>query len=97
MTVFYIKAYVAKFDRAQKSQCQIRVIIKTNYDGKESPILHTKFHGNHTIGTKEDFLRDFTIYVHRYNLGHVPSIMSTNFNFHKSLHIKFDSTLLSCF
>ena len=34
------------------------VIIYTNYDEQESPMLHTKFHGNRPAGSgEEDFLR----------------------------------------
>ena len=36
-------------------QIQPRVIIYTNYDGLESPMLHTKFHGNRSAGSGEDF------------------------------------------
>ena len=34
------------------------VIIYTNYDGQESPMLHTTFRGNQPAGSgEEDFLR----------------------------------------
>ena len=34
------------------------VIIYTNYDWQESPMLHTKFRGNQPAGSgEEDFLR----------------------------------------
>ena len=33
------------------------VIIYTNYDGQESPMLHTKFRENRPAGSGEDFLR----------------------------------------
>ena len=36
-------------------QGQPRVIIWTNYDGLESPMLHYKFHGNQSTGSGEDF------------------------------------------
>ena len=55
-------------------------------------MLHTKFCGNRPIGSgEEDFLRVFTIYEHGGHLGHVTSIISTNFHFHlpKSLHTKY--------
>ena len=53
-------------------QGQPRVIIWTNYDGLESPMLHTKFHGNRSAGSgEEDFWRVFTIYGHGGHLGHV--------------------------
>ena len=45
-------------------------------------MLHTKFCGNRPAGSgEEDFLRTFTIYGHGGHLGHVTSIMSSNFNF----------------
>ena len=55
-------------------------------------MLHTKFHGNRSTGSREeDFWRVFTIYGHGSHLGHVTSIMSINFHFlePESLHIKF--------
>ena len=54
-------------------------------------MLHTKFHGNWPAGSKEDFLRIFTIYGHGCHIGHVTSIMSSNFHFlvPESLHTKF--------
>ena len=30
-----------------------RVMIYTNYDGQESPMLHAKFHGNRPAGSGE--------------------------------------------
>ena len=63
-------------------------------------MLHTKFSGNWpaSIG-EEDFLRDFTIYGHGGHLGHVTSIMSSNFNFlvPESFHTKFGSDRHSSF
>ena len=48
-------------------------------------MLHTKFRENPPAGSgKEDFLRVFTIYGHGSHLGHVTSIISTNFHFHVS-------------
>ena len=38
-------------------------------------MLHTKFRGNRSAGSEEDFLRVFTIYGHGGHLGHVTSIM----------------------
>ena len=73
-------------------QGQPRIIIWTNYDGQESLMPHTKFHGNRSIGSREeDFWRVFTIYGHGSHLGHVTSIMSINFHFLvlESLHTKF--------
>ena len=54
-------------------------------------MLHTKFHGNRLAGSGEDFLRVFTIYGHGGHLGHVISIMSSNFIFFvpESFHTKF--------
>ena len=45
-------------------------------------MLHTKFRGNRTAGSGEkDFWRVFTIYGHGGHLGHVTSIMSSDFHF----------------
>ena len=55
-------------------------------------MLHTKFRGNWSIGSsEEDFWRVFTIYGHGGHLGHVTSIMSSNFHFlvPESIHTKF--------
>ena len=55
-------------------------------------MLHTKFRGNRPVGSREeDLLRVFNIYGHGGHLGHVTSIISTNFIFHvpKSLLTKF--------
>ena len=63
-------------------------------------MLHTKFHGNRSTGSREEvFLRLFTIYGHGSHLGHVTSIMSINFHFlvPESLHIKFGFDWLSSF
>ena len=60
----------------------------------ESPTLHNKFCGNGPAGSKEeDFLRVLTIYGHGGHLGHVTSIMSSDFHFlvPESYHKKFDS------
>ena len=70
------------------------------YDGLESPILHTKFRGNLPAGFgEEDFLRVFTIYGRGGHLGHVTSIMSSNFHFlvPESSHTKFGSERHSSF
>ena len=55
-------------------------------------MLHTKFRGNRSAGSgEEDFLKVFTIYGHGGHLGHVTSIMSSDFHylvpesFHKNL------------
>ena len=63
-------------------------------------MLHTKFHENQPAGSgEEDFLRVFTIYGHGSHLGHVTSIMLTNFHFlvPESFHTKFSSEWLSIF
>ena len=45
-------------------------------------MLSTKFRGNRPAGSgEEDFLRVFTIYGHCSHLGHVTSIMSSDFHF----------------
>ena len=44
-------------------------------------MLHTKFRGNRSAGSGEDFQRGFTIYGHDGHLGHVTSIMSSDFHF----------------
>ena len=56
-------------------------------------MLQTKFHGNQRAGSGEDFLRVFTIYGHGGHLGHVTSIMSSDFYFlvPESFHKKMGS------
>ena len=44
-------------------------------------MLHTKFRGNRSAGSGEDFKRVFPIYGHGGHLGHVTSIMSSDFHF----------------
>ena len=45
-------------------------------------MLHTKFPGNRPVGSgEEDICRGFTIYGCGGHLGHVTSIMSSDFNF----------------
>ena len=56
-------------------------------------MLHTKFRENWpACSGEDDFSRVFTVYGHGGHLGHVTSIISTNFHFHepKSLQTKFD-------
>ena len=63
-------------------------------------MLHTKFRGNQPAGsTEEDFQRIFTIYGRVGHLGHVTSIMSSDFHFlvHESFHTKFGSDRHSSF
>ena len=47
-------------------------------------MLHTKFRGNRPAGSGEDFLIVFTIYGRGGHLGHVTSIMSSDFHFLKT-------------
>ena len=57
-------------------------------------MLHTKFRGNRLAGSgEEDFLRVFTIYGRAGHLGHVTSIMSSDFHFlvPESFHTKLRS------
>ena len=57
-------------------------------------MLHTKFRGNQPAGSGvEDFLRVFSIYGRGGHLGHVTSIMSSDFHFlvPESFHKKFGS------
>ena len=76
-----------------------KVINYINYDGQESPIIHTKFRENRPAGSGEDFLRVFTIYGHSGHLGHVTSTMSSDFHFLviESFHTKFSSEWPSSF
>ena len=62
-------------------------------------MLHTKLSGNRHAGSGEDFLRVFTIYGCGGHLGHVTSIMSSDFHFHvsESFHTKFGSDRHSSF
>ena len=63
-------------------------------------MLHSKFHGNRPAGSGEkDFWRVFTIYGHGGHLGHMTSIMSSDFHFLvlKSFHSKFGSDRHSSF
>ena len=62
-------------------------------------MLHTKFRGNRPAGSGEDFYRGFIIYRHGGHLGHVTSIMSSDFHFlvSESFHKKFSSDRQSSF
>ena len=63
-------------------------------------MLHTKFRGNRPAGSEEeDFLRFFTIYGRGGHLGHVTSIMSSDFHslVPENFHTKFVSDRHSCF
>ena len=63
-------------------------------------MLHTKFRGNEPAGSREeDFWRIFTIDGHGGHLGHVTSIMSSDFHFLvlERFHTKFGSDQQSSF
>ena len=62
-------------------------------------MLHTKFRGNWSAGSGEDFKGFFTIYGHGGLFGHVTSIMSSDFHFLvlESFHTQFGSDQHSCF
>ena len=62
-------------------------------------MLHTKFRGNQPTCSGEDFLRVFTIYGRGGHLGHLTSIMSSDFHFlvPESFHTKFGSGRYSSF
>ena len=63
-------------------------------------MLHTNFRGNRPAGSgEEDFKRVFTIYGHGSHLGHVTSILSSDFHFLvlESFHTKFGSDQHSSF
>ena len=56
-------------------------------------MLHTNFCGNRSAGSGEDFQRVSTLYGHGGHLGHVTSIISSDFYFlvPESFHKKFGS------
>ena len=55
-------------------------------------MLHIKFHGNRPADSGvEDFCRVFTIYGRGSHLGHVTSIMSSDFHIPESFYTKFGS------
>ena len=63
-------------------------------------MLHTKFRKNRPASSgEEDFLGVFTIYGHGSHLGHVTSIISSDFHFliPESFHSKFGSDRHSSF
>ena len=63
-------------------------------------MLHTKFPGNRPASSGEErFLKGFTIYGHSGHLGHVTSIMSSDFHFlvPESFHTKIGSDRHSTF
>ena len=62
-------------------------------------MLHTKLLGKRPAGSgEEDFLRVFTIYGRGGHLGHVISIISSDFHFlvPESFHTNFGSDWHSC-
>ena len=62
------------------SKGQPRVIFWKNYDGPESPVIHTKSQGHWPFGSvEEDFWRVFIIYGRFGHLGHVTQTPRTNF------------------
>ena len=62
-------------------------------------MLYTKFRGNLPPCSGEDFLRVFTIYGRGGHLGHVTSIMSSDFHYlvPENCHTKFGSDRHSSF
>ena len=62
-------------------------------------MLHTKIRGNRHTACDEDFLRVFAIYGFVGHLGHVTSIMSSDFYFlvPENFHTKFGSDQHSSF
>ena len=62
-------------------------------------MLHTKFLENGLPVPEKKIFKGFTIYGHGVHLGHVTSIMSSDFNFlvHESFHKKFGANRQSSF
>ena len=62
-------------------------------------MLHNKFRRNYPNSGEEDFLKGFTIYRCGGQLGHLTSIISSDFNFivPESFHTKFGSDRYSSF
>ena len=62
-------------------------------------MLHTKFRGNRPASSGGDFEKVFTIHGHGRHLGHVTSIMSSDFHFlvPESFHKNFGSDRQSSF
>ena len=54
-------------------------------------MMHAKFQDHRTSGSKEEFLKVFTIYGHGGHLGHVTQTIYINFHSHfpKRLNIKY--------
>ena len=74
ITFSHLKASVANIDFAVQGQGQSRIIILANYEGLESPMLHTNIRRNWPTGFGEE---DY-IYVHSGHLqvGHVTNKLS---------------------
>ena len=73
-------------------QGHLRVIIWTNYDGPESPMLHTKFRGNRPSGSGEEDFEEVLTSSWPWPLhGHVTWTPRTNFcsPIPLRLHMKF--------
>ena len=61
---------------------QIRVIIWTNYDRPQFPMLHTKIQDNRLSGSREeDFKRAFIIYGYGSHLGQVTKLIGKKNHF----------------
>ena len=52
------------------------MIILAKNDGPKSSMLHTKFHGNQSTGSRRRFFNVFTIYGHGGHIGHVNQMQS---------------------
>ena len=66
--------------------------MRTNYNGQDSLMLHTKFRRNPPAGSvEEDFGMVFSIYERGGHLGHVTRMPQTIFrsSYPGRLHIKF--------
>ena len=62
-TFSHVKAYVSKIDVAvKKGQGHPKVIICVNYDGLESPMLHTKFMEISTLVLEKKIFERFLPY-----------------------------------
>ena len=90
-TFFYQTPWVTKFDIAVK---KLKVNPGSSFEqtnGLESQMLHTKFQGNRSTGSREDFWRVFTIYGRGGHLDHVTQMPRTNIRppYPRTLHIKF--------
>ena len=81
-TFSYRKAYNQIWPCRKISQGHSSVIIWTNYDGQQSPIIHTKFCVNRSTGSgKEEFWMIFTIWGHYCHLGHLTQMPRSKLSF----------------